>query len=70
MDGAAPFHHAFKEGMMVKDLVCKMEIDEKAAAYSLNYEGEDYFFCSEGCLEEFKRHPRDYVNPITQAEQG
>ena len=48
---------------MVTDLVCKMEIDEKAAAYSFDYEGEEYFFCSEGCLEEFKRRPMDYVKP-------
>ena len=48
---------------MVTDLVCKMEIDEKTAAYSLNYEGDEYFFCSEGCREEFKRHPLDYVKP-------
>lgn len=46
---------------MVIDLVCRMEIDEKTVAYSLKYEGEEYFFCSEGCLEEFKRRPRDYV---------
>ncbi len=49
--------------MMVTDLVCKMEIDEKAAGYSLIYEGEKYFFCSEGCLEEFKRRPLDYLRP-------
>lgn len=48
---------------MVIDLVCKMEIDEKATGYSLKYEGEEYFFCSEGCLEEFKRRPMDYVKP-------
>ncbi len=33
---------------MVTDVVCKMEIDEKTVAYSLDYEGEEYFFCSEG----------------------
>lgn len=48
---------------MVIDLVCKMEIDENTAGYSLNYECEEYFFCSEGCLEEFKRRPLDYLKP-------
>ena len=48
---------------MVIDLVCKMEIDEKAAGYSLDYEGEEYFFCSEGCQAEFLRHPKDYLKP-------
>lgn len=46
---------------MVIDLVCKMKIDEEAASYSLNYEGRDYFFCSEGCMEEFTRRPLEYV---------
>lgn len=49
---------------MVIDLVCKMEIDEEAANYSLNYEGKDYFFCSEGCKEEFTRRPLDYVESV------
>lgn len=46
---------------MVKDTVCEMEIDEKAVGFSLNFEGQTYFFCSEGCLAEFQRHPQDYV---------
>lgn len=46
---------------MVIDSVCKMEIDEKTTGYSFTYEGEEYYFCSEGCLEEFKRQPLDYV---------
>ena len=46
---------------MIIDLVCKMEIDEKAPNYSLVFESEMYFFCSEGCRAEFIRHPHDYV---------
>lgn len=46
---------------MVTDQVCKMEIDEVTATYSVDHDGEEYFFCSEGCLEEFKRRPMDYV---------
>lgn len=48
---------------MVTDLVCKMEFDEKNAFTSLSLDGEEYFFCSEGCLEEFKRRPMDYIKP-------
>lgn len=33
---------------MIIDLVCKMEIDEEAASYSLNYDGKDYFFVRKG----------------------
>jgi len=54
----------FMENMMIIDLVCKMEIDEEAASYSLNYDGKDYFFCSEGCVEEFTRRPLDYVESV------
>lgn len=46
---------------MVIDPVCKMEIDEKATLYSLVYEGETHFFCSEGCQAEFLRHAREYM---------
>lgn len=48
---------------MIVDLVCKMLIDTKASNFSLDFEGETYVFCSEGCLEEFKRHTADYLKP-------
>jgi YHS domain-containing protein len=46
---------------MVTDPVCKMEIDEKSEAYSFIFEGEKYFYCSEGSQVEFIRRPQDYV---------
>lgn len=46
---------------MVTDLVCRMEVNENAAGYSLILEGGKYFFCSEGCRAEFKRRPQDYL---------
>lgn len=48
---------------MMIDMVCKMKIDEKGTRYSLTFESETYFFCSEGCLAEFKRHSDDYLKP-------
>lgn len=48
---------------MVKDLVCEMEVDESAAKYTVFFEGEQYFFCSEGCRAEFYRRPLDYLTP-------
>lgn len=50
---------------MVTDLVCKMEIDEKTASYSLVFDNKTYYFCSEGCRAEFMRHMQEYVNPPT-----
>lgn len=51
------------ETKMVKDLVCGMEVNEKAAGYSMIYEGEMFYFCSEGCRAEFRRRPQDYLSP-------
>lgn len=48
---------------MVRDLVCKMQIDEKTAPYSLTIDGEMYFFCSDGCRAEFTRHSQEYLTP-------
>ena len=45
---------------MVKDLVCGMEVNE-TSAYSLIFEDEKYFFCSQGCRAEFKRRPQEYM---------
>jgi YHS domain-containing protein len=53
----------FGGNKMVKDLVCGMEINEKAAGYSMIYEGEMFYFCSEGCRAEFRRHPQEYLKP-------
>lgn len=47
---------------MVKDLVCGMEISEKAVVgYSTIYEGETIHFCSAGCRAEFLRRPEAYL---------
>lgn len=46
---------------MVKDLVCGMNVNEKIVGYSMVFEGEMYFFCSEGCWAEFRRHPQEYL---------
>jgi YHS domain-containing protein len=48
---------------MAKDLVCGMEVSENATGYSSVFEGGKYFFCSPGCLAEFKRRPQDYLKP-------
>lgn len=48
---------------MIVDLVCGMKLTGNDAKYSLVFEGETYFFCSEGCRAEFRRHPEDYSQP-------
>lgn len=45
---------------MTKDPVCGMEIEDVSSALTENYEGHDYFFCSQECLDEFNAHPEKY----------
>ena len=47
---------------MTIDPVCGMEIDERTAAHKAVYEGETYYFCSQGCLQSFEENPRAYVS--------
>lgn len=46
---------------MTKDPVCGMEIDEKKAVASLNYEGQTYYFCAQACKRAFDRDPGKYT---------
>jgi P-type Cu+ transporter len=42
------------------DPVCGMEVDPKSAAGSYEHKGTTYYFCSQGCLEDFKEDPESY----------
>jgi len=54
---------AEKEGVifMAKDPVCGMEVDEKRAAGSSDYQGKKYYFCSLGCKQRFDKEPEKYA---------
>lgn len=43
------------------DPVCGMEVDPKSAAGSFEYGGVTYYFCSQGCLEDFREEPESYL---------
>ncbi len=45
----------------MKDLVCGMDVDPAKTKHSVVHEGKDYFFCSAGCLEKFRREPGKYL---------
>lgn len=50
----------FKQAIsMAVDPVCGMSV-EREGAISLEWEGQSYFFCARGCLEEFK----DKLQPV------
>jgi P-type Cu+ transporter len=44
------------------DPVCGMEVDPKAAEAAWEYEGVTYYFCSRGCLIDFREDPGSYLS--------
>jgi Cu+-exporting ATPase len=46
---------------LVKDPVCGMEIDPETAAGQSEYEGTTYYFCAEGCKQEFDADPKKFL---------
>lgn len=46
---------------MANDPVCGMEVDEKSAAATSEYQGQTYYFCAGGCKRAFDRNPQQYV---------
>jgi Cu+-exporting ATPase len=45
----------------VKDPVCGMDIDPATAATSAEYEGQTFYFCSQGCHDSFLAEPEKYA---------
>jgi P-type Cu+ transporter len=45
------------------DPVCGMEVQPETAAGSFEYGGTTYYFCSLGCLEDFREDPASYLAP-------
>ncbi len=43
------------------DPVCGMEIEPENAVGKSDYEGVTYYFCCQGCKEEFDEHPGEYA---------
>lgn len=39
-----------------------MEIDKNDNAGSVEYKGNDYYFCSPGCKDKFEENPEKYIN--------
>jgi len=48
---------------MVFDVVCRMEVDEKAAKWKSEYKGKTYYFCSPMCKQNFDRNPEKFIKP-------
>ena len=46
-----------------KDPVCGMTVNRETAQYKTSWNGQDFFFCSQRCLDKFQAEPRRYLEP-------
>jgi YHS domain-containing protein len=46
---------------MAIDPVCGMEVEEKSAAATYEYQGKTYYFCAPGCKTAFEKDPEKYL---------
>ena len=46
---------------MVEDPVCGMQVNIDTAPAHTEYEGEIYYFCSQGCKREFEENPEQFL---------
>ena len=49
-------------GIMAKDPVCNMNVNEAKAAATSVYKGVTYYFCAKGCKEKFDKEPEKFIN--------
>ena len=47
---------------MAIDPVCGMQVDEKSAAATYDYQGKTYYFCAPGCKAAFVKEPEKYLH--------
>ena len=51
-------------GEVTKDPVCGLNVDEskaKAAGFQASIKDQTYYFCSEGCRQQFEKNPERYA---------
>ena len=46
---------------MVKDVVCGMDVDPDSPAATSEYQGTTYYFCAEGCKQDFDGDRQKYL---------
>jgi YHS domain-containing protein len=54
---------------MVKDVVCGMTVDPKTAVKS-EYQGQTYYFCSNGCKTQFDKDPAKFASQSQDTHAG
>jgi Cu+-exporting ATPase len=54
-----------KQEVTFKDPVCGMNVKPDSAAGKETFQGETYYFCSQGCAAKFHNDPAKYIAPQT-----
>jgi P-type Cu+ transporter len=52
------------------DPVCGMEVETEGAQLTAEHEGKTYYFCSRGCMLDFKDDPDQYLDPSYTPSMG
>jgi P-type Cu+ transporter len=59
-----------KSATTVKDPVCGMDVEPSTARHKLDHAGRTYYFCCASCLEKFRAHPNEYLEPRPASAAG
>ena len=51
---------------MAKDPICGMDVDEKTARFTSEYEGKTYYFGAPGCKRTFDQNPAQYAEQASK----
>ncbi len=46
---------------MAVDPVCRMQVADSEAKYTITHHEKKYYFCSAACKEEFEKNPGKYT---------
>jgi YHS domain-containing protein len=52
------------------DPVCGMKVNPNKTDIMTTYQGQDYYFCAEGCRREFEANPKRYREPRSVTCKG
>jgi len=51
---------------MAMDPVCYGEVDEENATHRVNYQGQEFYFCTASCRKKFEEKPEKYAKLATK----
>ena len=51
-----------KESNIFINPVCGVPVEKLSAKHIIEYAGENYYFCCDGCKVSFEKEPEKYVN--------